>query len=618
MIEGQPTWAGTGREAVLAWIHAPEDGTSRGIVVIGPPAGREQTLSMLAVRRLAVLLARRGYTAVRFFWRGTSDSQPLWGDPDAAGRWQDDIRTVIEHVRRVCALPQAPVHAVGYRVGAAVLGSVREEFETLVAWEPVSGGAFVRQWSRLRTTIAAATPQRDGEVDLMGLILSRPQAESLAGLPAPAGPGVVEVKEKDRRRAKAMYGVEPFDARLHDDVFDRVMDALPGGGRRLGTQPAVGTLENEWTDEQGVRLHERLVQVGPEARTGIVTWADGALQPADAAADRPRRARRPREAASAEDMRAPDLRWSAPGLIVSGGGPDGRAGGGEWPQAARELAADGLVVLRCDRPLVADSTPVDDLRAMNSYTMRSAVGLQDMVDWLREHGCPEVHAGLHCASAWAACLGEVQGRPLVADSTVLIGHAEWKMDPQWWAGFREVYDADAPPAERARARSAYLGIEDDDSAAGPAPAEGAVACPLRVLAGVAARRLRERDLRGLKSEVRPEIVRWMRTEMPYPLWLRLNRAGRVAGPESVLEPMSARQPVVVVNGPDDFERWEQTRADRAVRQLARRGRPIREVRLQHMDHALLTSESRRQLSAVLRRCLPVADRAAPAGGARAS
>ena len=55
MLEGQPTWAGTGREAVLAWIHAPEDGTSRGIVVLGQPAGREQVLSLLAVRRLSLI-----------------------------------------------------------------------------------------------------------------------------------------------------------------------------------------------------------------------------------------------------------------------------------------------------------------------------------------------------------------------------------------------------------------------------------------------------------------------------------------------------------------------------------------------------------------------------------
>lgn len=617
MIEGQPTWAGTGREAVLAWIHAPEDGTSRGIVVLGPPAGREQVLSMLAVRRLAVLLARRGYTAVRLFWRGTSDSQPLYGDPDLVGCWQDDVRTVIAHVRQSCGLSEAPVHAIGYRVGAAVLGSMAEELDTVVAWEPVSGGAFVRQWTRMRAALASSTPQREDERDLIGLILTPAQAESLSGLSLPGGERIHDFKEKDRRRAKAMYAVEPFDTHLHDDVFETLMGLLPGGSRRLGARPSEPVLESTWSDEQGVRLHERLVEVGPEPRIGIVTWSEGSLVSEPGARSLVAGAARSRAGRRGADLRGADLRFSAPGLIVSGGGPDGRAGGGEWPAAARELAADGFVVLRCDRPLVADSTPVDELRASNSYTLRSAIGLQDMVEWLRDRGCPQVHAGLHCASAWAACLGELEGRPVRADSTVLLGHAEWKMDPQWWAGFREVYDADIPAIERSRARSAYLGVVDEPADPGvedQAPERG----PLRSLGAIAVRRLRERDLRGLKGEVRPEIVRWMRYEMPYPLWLRLNRMGRMTGPESVLEPMASRQPVIVVNGPDDYERWEQTRADRAVQQLARRGLPISEQRLEHMDHSLLTSEARRQVTAVLRSSLPVLDRIRLAEGARAS
>ncbi|WP_144793742.1 hypothetical protein [Kocuria palustris] len=617
MIEGQPTWVGSGRDAVLAWIHAPEDGTSRGIVVLAPPAGREQVLSLLTVRRLAVLLARRGYTAVRFFWRGTSDSQPLYGDPDLVGRWQDDVRTVISHVRGSRGLPQVPVHAIGYRIGAALLASMSGELGTVVAWEPVGGSAFVRQWTRMRAALASSTPQREGEADLLSLTLTGAQAQSLSGLPAPSPEHTVIVKEKDRRRAKAMYAVEPFDTHLHDDVLDLVMDALPEHEAVQGGPVAAPVREVSWEDEHGARLHERLVDVGPEPRVGIVTWAETSLMSRDEAAG--------------EDPRAEALRWRGPGLIVSGGGPDGRAGGGEWPHAARELAASGFVVLRSDRPVVADSTPVDELQASNSYTLRSAIGLQDMVQWLREHGCAEVHAGLHCASAWAACLGELHGRPVLSDSITLIGHAEWKMDLSWWEGLRLVYDADLPAVERAKARSAYLGIADDsalpdaaDTAVADrpsdAPAEGGAekASPVTALVRIAARRLREHDVRGLKAEIRPEIVRWMRWEMPYPLWLRLNRSGRVIGPESVLEPMAARQPVHVVNGPDDIGRWEQTRADRAVRELAQRGLSISEQRLEHMDHSLLTSESHRLLVASLRSALPVPDAAAPAGGARVS
>lgn len=253
-------------------------------MVLGQPAGREQVLSLLAVRRLAVLLARRGYTAVRFFWRGTSDSQPLYGDPDLVGRWQDDVGTVISHVRESRGLPQVPVHAIGYRIGAALLASMSGELGTVVAWEPVGGSAFVRQWTRMRAALASSTWQRDGEADLLSLTLTRAQAENLSGLPAPSPENAAIVKEKDRRRAKAMYAVEPFDTHVHDDVLDLVMDALPEHQPVQGGLVSAPVREISWDDEHGVRLHERLVDVGPEPRVGIVTWAEGSLQSRDEAA----------------------------------------------------------------------------------------------------------------------------------------------------------------------------------------------------------------------------------------------------------------------------------------------------------------------------------------------
>ena len=91
----------------------------------------------------------------------------------------------------------------------------------------MGGSAFVRQWIRMRAALASSTPQRDGEADLLSLTLTRAQAENLSGLPAPSPENAAIVKEKDRRRAKAMYAVEPFDTHVHDDVLDLVMDALP-------------------------------------------------------------------------------------------------------------------------------------------------------------------------------------------------------------------------------------------------------------------------------------------------------------------------------------------------------------------------------------------------------
>lgn len=602
MIEGQPTWVGAGADAVFAWIHTPQDGTSRGIVVVGAPIGREQSLSVLAVRRLCIQAARAGYTAVRFTWRGMGDSHELPRSEDLLQGWQADALAVVDHVRDRLGVPEIPVHGVGYRAGAAVLGTLADRFESFVAWEPLSGRSMVRQWSRLRGTVARGIPQRPDEVDLLTVSLSPVQAEALSALPIPSGERVAEFKEKDRRRAKGMYGVEPYDTRLHDDVFAAVLDLLPAGSPLSVRTGDLTVAQNRWTDDDGVELLERIVLVGPDRRTGVVTWRAGleSAETAVVASD------------GALDPEGRDLHWSAPGVIVSAGGPDGRAGGGEWSATSRALAAQGAVVLRADRPLAADSLPVDDLRASSIYTVRSTQGLQEMVDWLRERGCGQVHGALHCSSAWAACLGEIAGTPVRTDSMLLVCHAEWKMNVDWWTALRESYDADLSPQEKQLAKAAFGVVDVSTPGADPLveqeqPGDAAAQRrPSRLRPVLTA--LRSRDLGTAKSAARDGAVHWLRHDLPHPLWRQLGRRGLVTTPESMLEPMASRQPVTILNGPDDLPRWEQTRSDRAVQRLAARGLPIRELRTPRMDHSLLTVEARRALTEAVLREVPVGDR----------
>lgn len=595
MIKGEPTWIGTGSAAVLAWVHTSPEATSRGLVVVAPPAGRELTLSALTIRRLCIILAQAGFTAVRFGWRGSLDSQPLLPTDDAVQAWQADVRAVVDGTRQLLGVHDLPTHAVGYRTGAAVVGSMLEEFDTVVSWEPVAGKTFVRQWSRLRHTVAPHVPDTEGLVDLLGMALTPEQAQqfSTLGIPQPSDtvtsePGaadegteqaagaattVVEVKEADKRRAKAMYGVEPFDIRVHDDVLNRVRDALPAATARPVAAELHTVLENTWTDANGHQLHERVVEVGPEHRVGVVTWAQGYGEPGDFR--------------------------GAEGLFVSGGGPDPRYGGGEWPLIARALAADGLVTLRVDRPLVGDSTPVDAIRATNSYTRRSAVSFQESVDWLRSNGCEPVHAGLLCSSAWAAGLSAVHGSPLNVQSLVLIGHAEWKMSEQLWEQVRETYNADAP---RTAAATGTVNRAARNSAAPQMPTR-----KIRPgLPGVLDRVLWLNDLRisqglpAVKAVLRDQVVQLLRTRMPYVLWQLAGKQGRLETPERVLEPLSRNTRVVVLNGPDDLPRWQVTRADRAVDKLSAAGRSVRSVESDRLDHSVITATGCRTVLETLR------------------
>lgn len=568
MIKGEPTWAGTGSAAVLAWVHTPQEATSRGIVVVAPPAGREIMLSALTVRRLCIVLARAGYTAVRFGWRGSMDSQPLLPHDDAVQVWQDDVRAVLATTRTLLGVADLPTFGVGYRTGAAVLGSMLQEFDTVVSWEPVSGKNFVRQWSRLRHTVAAHVPATEGLVDLLGMALTPQQAEqfSALGVPAPTrtedhpDTTVVEFKESDKRRAKAMFGVEPFEIRLHDDIFQQVCDFLPDTPARPVAEDLPLVVQNSWVSADGHLLHERVVEVGPEHRVGVVTWPDSAGVCGDF--------------------------QGASGLFVSGGGPDGRCGSGEWPLIARSLAASGVVTLRVDRPLNGDATPVDAIRATNSYTRRSALSFRESVEWLKANGCHTVNAALLCSSAWTACFAQVNGISLGVSTVFLIGHSEWKMSEQLWAEARETYDADAPrdaPASSNRAaRNVQTKLDE--------------VCPMRPgLLGFVDRAkyfgelARSGDSAALKNALREQAVLSVRAWTPYSLWKAASRRGVMQTPEYALEPMSRESRVVVLNGPDDLPRWHETLAGRAVEKLAESGLPIRSIESDRLDHSVITA-----------------------------
>ena len=53
-VLGTGMWTGTGRGATFTWVHTPENGRTRGLVVLAPPAGREAVQGSRALRQLAV------------------------------------------------------------------------------------------------------------------------------------------------------------------------------------------------------------------------------------------------------------------------------------------------------------------------------------------------------------------------------------------------------------------------------------------------------------------------------------------------------------------------------------------------------------------------------------
>lgn len=133
---------GAGRQ-LLGALHQPQRLRPRSTaVLLCNPFGEEASRAHRIYRVLATQLERAGFTAMRFDYAGTGDSQ---GDSAEVGvdDWVRDIDVAAERLRAVSGAPRIAV--VGLRFGAtlAALASHRGlAVRHLVLWDPVVEGAI--------------------------------------------------------------------------------------------------------------------------------------------------------------------------------------------------------------------------------------------------------------------------------------------------------------------------------------------------------------------------------------------------------------------------------------------------------------------------------------------
>src|SRR5919201_1417748 len=86
-------------------------------IVLCYPGPQEYNVAHLAFRKLAGLLARRGWHVLRFDYRGTGDSAGASdeGDPTL---WIQDLRAAVAELKDIAGI--SAVSVVGLRLGAAV------------------------------------------------------------------------------------------------------------------------------------------------------------------------------------------------------------------------------------------------------------------------------------------------------------------------------------------------------------------------------------------------------------------------------------------------------------------------------------------------------------------
>lgn len=582
-VRGAGMWTGAGERATFTWLHTPENGRTRGLVVIAPPVGREHVQAYRPLRQLAMLLTGAGYCVARVSYRGVGDSHALSPEEDLLAEWERNILDATRQAREVCGIEDLPVFGIGYRVVAWLLTRCAEHFDRVLAWEPVSGAVFVKQWARLRRATLPEIPVGEG-VDLMGLWLTDEQARQLSTLTDPRKlpelPGNVEIhREQDQPRAKVMYGVESLDVRVHYDVLEDLLWRLPrpqlvdavGGGR--------GPQRNVFRAPSGELCAEEIVVVDPQGYPGVLT---GPVQ-GEAAAVAP---------------------WPGkPTTFFAPGASEPRDGSTLWSETARRLAGQGVVSLRADRDGAGDHALLWSDRDPNPYRYLNAQALREQAQWLADHFHTDVVATVLCSGAWAALRAAREPAGIAATSMVLVSQNEWRMNQKFFDELRLSYDGDAKLRAKTAARPAEASgpppgsrhgdarTEPGRAASAPHGAERAAArtVPERARTALSGARVWATDRLG---DVKQAGSLALRHHTPEPVWNLMARSPAASIPDHVLERASRNRSATLLVGPDDEPRYRETMADRAVTRLQRRGRDIHEHFVPHVDHSVLSRTAR--------------------------
>jgi pimeloyl-ACP methyl ester carboxylesterase len=137
---------GTSSNQLLGAYHPPQGASRREGIVLCNPFGQEYMRAHRSFRRLAINLAVKGFSVLRFDYRGTGDSAGTLQGVTAKD-WMEDIESAIQEIMDVAAVQK--VSLLGLRVGALLAAEVaakNKSVNKLVLWDPiVSGQAYVNE-----------------------------------------------------------------------------------------------------------------------------------------------------------------------------------------------------------------------------------------------------------------------------------------------------------------------------------------------------------------------------------------------------------------------------------------------------------------------------------------
>lgn len=556
------SWIRSADRWLCARVDEPDDRVARGAVIVAPSFDREAVVSFRTTRALAARARRAGFVAYTFAWSGDADSSALPDDGDPARLWLDDLTAVIEHARGLVG-PDAPVHVVGLRLGAAVAALLPDHGPgRRLYWEPISGGSFLRHHKLIRQT-SVPVPTLESVVELDGMTLTPAQVSGLRRLRAPSaaslGPDEELRTESDRRAAMRLVLGAPYFAHVPHAALDEIVDGLPAGepvDLPAWTPQLVATLSVP--DAQGrptgsATVTETICEIGPKRLPGIVTR-------------------------SAEVAPHAAVLFTAMGAEIKAGP------GGAWSRAARELAAQGVLSLRADRGGLGDDADPDHAPEPRPYTDSAVLDVATATTWLAGQGLPVIGVGV-CAGAWAL-LRAAADHDAELREVFGVNVVHWSPDSAVYTEAFYAHYHGQEAADRSAPADRPEGSGSPDAQGGDEPA--------------VARRGAGAALRGGLATLRELVSTELAIRLP-----RLRSALRPDVPLDLTEPLLRTVPrrvgITLLYGCHDHRIFLGKGGARSMRRAARAGQHFEDVVDPAIDHSLFAQAAQRATLEQLRR-----------------
>jgi peptidoglycan/LPS O-acetylase OafA/YrhL/alpha-beta hydrolase superfamily lysophospholipase len=424
----------------FGWLHRGSASARVGVVIV-PPFGYEAVCAARSLRHLAENAAKAGLIALRFDLDGTGDSVGDDLDPARLESWLASIDDACNVVRRAGA---ERIVLVGVRLGAllaATCAARRDDVAGFVAIAAVpTGKALLREASALQVALALAEAPPDAESEgreAVGFALSDETWSAITSLdmkatPRAPAPRVLLIDRDDRPPNDAWaahlraLSADVTQLRLPGYVemtLDPHRTIVPAGI----IDAAVDFARSFVVDGDAPVTSEPVLRASMSFRRGDVELHEDAVRLDDALF------------AIATRPATPPARAL---IFLNSGGISHIGPNRLYVEFARQLAAEGVLAIRCDLSGVGDSAPREGETENIVYHGRAVGDAAVAVRWAQDAGAKEIVVAGVCSGAYHALRAALDGSPI--DTIVVINPLTFHYVPGApldIAGFRIAADA---------------------------------------------------------------------------------------------------------------------------------------------------------------------------------